>query len=129
MIWAIVAYIESRVETGIVYADLAKAMGFSLPHLRAIFVRHTGQPLAHYILSRRVARAAFDVVHTGDTLLVIAARYGFANPDTFTRAFRRVTGYTPQAFRKQGLPVGRVKLCAGVYGVSIAPNSEGGVTT
>jgi len=52
----------------------------------------------------------------------IAEKYGFNNPDTFTRAFRRVTGFTPSAFRKMKIHIGRIKLCAGVYGVGFAPN-------
>jgi hypothetical protein len=62
--------------------------------------------------------AAFEIIHSEQSLLSIATKYGFNNPDTFTRAFNRITGLTPQEFRKQRRPVGRIKLCAGVYGVS-----------
>lgn len=119
VVWSIVVYIESRVQSGIHYADLGKAVGFSLPHLRTVFARITGQSLARYIMGRRISRAAFDAVHSGETLLSIAERYGFTNPDTFTRAFKRITGRTPQAFRKAKPTVGRIKLCAGIYGVSV----------
>jgi AraC-like DNA-binding protein len=119
VIGAVVVYVESRLQSGIRCDDLAKAVGVSLPHLRAVFDRYTGQPLAHYVMSRKIARAAFDAVHSSDTFLEIAGRYGFTNPDTFTRAFRRVTGSAPQEFRKRKAQVGRAILCAGVYGVSV----------
>jgi len=42
VIWAVVVYMESRVQTGVRYAGLEKAVGFSLPYLRAVFARYTG---------------------------------------------------------------------------------------
>lgn len=124
LIWAVAAHVESRVTGPIDHAELARAMGMSLAHLRDVFARHTGIPLARYILGRRVANAAFALVHTPDTALDIALRYGFHNADTFTRAFRRVTGMTPSDFRKKRPPVFRKKICAGVFGVSIEPTKE-----
>ena len=79
----------------------------------------TGKPLVQYITERRVSRAAFDVIHTRDNLSSIAERYGFTNPDNFTRAFRRVTGLNPSEFRKIKPPIERVMLCAGVFGFAV----------
>jgi len=98
---------------------MAEDIGFSLSHLRAIFARLTGKSLAQYILERKVARAAFDIIHTDDTLYCIAERYRFSNPDTFTRAFRRVTGIKPSEFRRIKPPIQRIKLCAGVFGFDV----------
>ena len=76
-------------------------------------------PLGRYICARRIANAAFDLINTQKSILDIALAYRFTNPDTFTKAFKRVTGTTPQVFRRDRRPVGRIKLCAGVYGVGI----------
>lgn len=118
VIWAVVVFVENRLQSGFEYKELEKATGFSLSHIRSLFAKHTGISLVRYILSRRIANAAFDVIHSEESILNISAKYGFNNPDTFTRAFRRITGFTPQDFRKQRRVVGRIKLCAGVYGVS-----------
>ncbi len=112
-----IACIESRLGGEIDCADLARSVGFSLAHLREMFVQTTGRTLARYILSRRAARAAFQLLHTDGSVGDIAAAHGFGSHDSFTRAFRRITGLTPEAFRAQRPPLGRVKLCAGVYGV------------
>lgn len=125
MIWAIVVFVESHVASGIDYSELAKAVGFSMPHLRSVFARHTGRPLSRYITGRKISRAAFDIVHSDNTLSEIAGRYGFLNPDTFTRAFRRITGINPSDFRKIRPSIGRIKLCAGVYGVSAGCKESG----
>jgi len=118
VIWSVVVLIENSIESGFDYAELEKRTGFSLSHLRAIFAGLTGTSLSRYILGRRVSHAAFDLIHSEKSILDIAVRYGFENPDTFTRAFKRITNRTPQEFRKQRPPVGHIKLCAGVFGVS-----------
>ena len=52
-------------------------------------------------------------------ILNIATKYGFSNHDTFTRAFKRITGLTPIEFKEKRPAVGRIKLCAGVYGIGL----------
>jgi len=98
---------------------MADEIGFSLSHLRVVFMNLTGKTLAQYILERKVSRAAFDIIHSNDTLSSIAERYAFTNPDTFTRAFKRVIGLNPSEFRKIKPPVVRIKLCAGVFGFAV----------
>jgi len=124
-IWTVVIFVESRMGTGFDYAELEKATGFSLPHIRAVFAKQTGKSLSRYILSRRIANAAFEIVHSGQNILDIATKYGFSNPDSFTRAFRRIAGINPNDFRKRKISVGRKTLCAGVFGVSIKPIDNG----
>lgn len=122
VIWSVITYVEKRIGTKIQYADLEKEIGFSLAHIRDIFVKQTGRPLSAYILERRISNAAFEIAHTNKTLTTIAESYSFDNPDTFTRAFRRITGLTPSSFRKEKISIGRIKLCAGVYGVGFTSN-------
>ena len=111
-----VSYIESRVRSEIDCGALCRSFGVSEPHFRDVFASHVGVPAGRYALSRRVAHAAFEISHTDRKISDIALDYGFDNPDTFTRAFRRETGMTPSAFRASRVPVGRVRLVAGAYG-------------
>jgi len=124
MVSAIAVFVENRLQSGFEYAELEKTVGFSLPHIRAVYARTTGKSLSRYVLSRRIANAAFELVHSNDKVLEVATKYGFSNPDSFTRAFRRITGVNPNEFRKLKQPVGRTVLCAGVYGVSVKPVSK-----
>jgi len=123
-IWATIVYVESRIQSKINYQAMAEEVGFSLSHLRAVFLNSTGKTLAQYILERKISRAAFDIVHTSDSLCTIAQRYSFTNPDTFTRAFRRVTGLNPSLFRKIKPPIKQVVLCAGVFGFAVPKYDE-----
>ncbi|MDD4414979.1 MAG: helix-turn-helix transcriptional regulator [Oscillospiraceae bacterium] len=124
MVSAIAVFIENRLKSGFEYTELEKATGFSLPHIRAVYAKLTGKSLSRYVLSRRIANAAFEIVHTEQNILDIATKYGFSNPDSFTRAFRRITGVNPNEFRKRRMPVGRVRLSMGVFGVSVEPENN-----
>jgi AraC family transcriptional regulator len=106
----VISYIENRLKSDIDYSRLETVTGFSLQHTRDVFRSCTRMPLARYINCRKVSNAAFDIVHTDKSILDIALDYGFESYDTFTRAFRRVTGITPREFRKEGYQVGRTML-------------------
>ncbi|WP_068786472.1 helix-turn-helix transcriptional regulator [Paenibacillus phocaensis] len=125
LIGSVVVFVENRLQSHLSYAELEQATGFSLAHIRDVFAKHTGKSLSRYILGRRIANAAFELIHSQTGILEIALKYGFSNHDTFTRAFKRITGLTPQEFRKRRCPVGRIKLCAGVYGIGILNQKDG----
>jgi AraC family transcriptional regulator len=122
MICSVIIYVENRLKIDIEYLELEKATGFSLAHIRDIFVSKTGKSLSRYIIERKISNAAFEISHTKEKLNTIAEKYNFQNPDTFTRAFKRITGLTPSEFRKEKITVGHIKLCAGVYGVGFTAN-------
>ena len=116
---SIVIFIENRVQRKINYEELERATGFSIAHIRDIFVRRTGIPLSKYILTRKISNAAYEILYNHQSILHIASKYGFSNHDTFTRAFKRITGLTPSEFRKKRPPVGRIKLCACMFGIGL----------
>ena len=122
---ATICYIEARIKDAkLDYSELERRIGFSQAHIRDIFSKHTGCPLAKYVRMRKIKRSALELLQTHKTILEIAYEYGFANPETYTRAFQKVTGYTPSEFRKQRLVVGKEELATGVYSVGILKSKE-----
>ncbi len=124
LIQSLIAYIETRVKNPPEAEDYQRDMAFSMDHLRAVFREHLQLPLGHYVTERRIANAAFELAHSTKSALDIALEYGFGNPDTFTRAFRRVSGLSPSAFRRAHIPVGRIRLTNGVFGPGILGNDS-----
>lgn len=118
-IWSVIVFVENRIQEKIDYSELEIATGFSLAHIRDVFVKETGISLSRYILNRKIANASFEILYSRQNIFDIALKYGFSNHDTFTRAFKRVTGLTPIEFRKKRPAIGRIKLCAGVYGIGL----------
>lgn len=121
-----IAYIEGHIRTGVDFTALQRQTGFSYRAIRRIFGAVAGVPLSRYIMARRVAYAAGRVSGSAQSLTAIAYDFGFESYDTFTRAFRRITGQTPSAFRKAGVACGRRRICMGVFGPALpAPVGHG----
>lgn len=115
----IIVYIENRIQEKIDYKDLERATGFSIAHIRDIFVEKTGITLSKYILTRKISNAAYELLYSQQNIMNVATKYGFTNHDTFTRSFKRITGLAPSQFRQVRPPVGRIMLCAGVFGIGL----------
>ena len=117
---AIICYIEAHIKDAkFNYEELEKRIGFSTAHIRDFFRQDTGYSLAKYVRMRKVKCSAIELINTNKTILEIAYSYGFSNPETYTRAFQRLTGMTPSTFREQKLIVGKEELATGVYGIGI----------
>ena len=128
-VWSAATFIEARVREPIEYADIEKNVGFSYRHIRETFKDNTGISLSRYIQLRRLANAAFDIMHTQKSLTEIASDYMFDSYDTFTRAFKRHTGYLPSQFRNHScrLMVGRARIMVGIFGPMIIKKGKSSI--
>jgi AraC-like DNA-binding protein len=126
--WVLMACIEQNIKSKPEYRVFEQAVGFSYRHIRDVFKRTVQISLSRYILARKIANAAFELRHTHVNITCIALDYGFANTETFTRAFHRVTGITPSAFKKSDYPCGRQIICPGVYAPVILGLNESTLT-
>ncbi|GMQ59297.1 hypothetical protein AN1V17_36940 [Vallitalea sediminicola] len=123
-IWSTATYIEARLKEEIDYSCLERTIGFSYRHIRETFKECTDISLSRYILMRRIANAAFEIIHTNKSLLDISGEYTFYNYDSFTRAFKRCTKITPSEFRTKGCRVGRYRFLMGMYAPVILEENE-----
>lgn len=85
-------------------SELAGVAGMSRAHFSRVFAAATGLPPAEYVLRRRLEGAARLLVQ-GTRLPVkeIAVLTGFADPNYFAKAFRRLYGISPTEFRTTGM--------------------------
>lgn len=74
--------------------------------LGQLFKRDTGETIGAY-LSRLRVRAAAEMLCTTDTpLATLAMEHGFCDQSHFHRVFKRVSGFTPAAFRASFTAIG-----------------------
>ncbi|MDD2648796.1 MAG: AraC family transcriptional regulator [Eubacteriales bacterium] len=118
------AYIEARIKQEISEKSLALHTHLSVAYLRELFHKESGLPIGRYITERRVANAAFDVLYTDKSLTEIAMDYGYLTYDTFTRAFKRITGCKPIEFRALRPKMERRFLGGGMFGVDLMKGRE-----
>ena len=96
------AFVESHLQMPIAVADMADAAGYSLYHFCRVFNTATHYTPYSYLIRRRLAEAARALVTTDARVIDIALDYQFNNPETFTRACRRVFDATPSQLRASG---------------------------
>ncbi len=96
-------YIESKLEDAVEIEKAAQEAFMSCSNYYRMFFALTGYAVKEYIRHRRISSAVKDIRGTEDSILAIALKYGFESNEAFTRAFRRVTGYPPSAFKKNSL--------------------------
>jgi AraC family transcriptional regulator len=81
--------------------ELAALVGLSAKHFARAFRQSTGVPPHRWLIERRIARAR-ELLTTGDLdLAEIGLACGFADQSHFTAVFRRGTGLTPGAYRRE----------------------------
>lgn len=96
-------YIESELKNKIEIEKAAQEAFMSCSNYYCMFFALTGYAVKEYIRYRRISSAVKDIKETDDSILDIALNYEFESNEAFTRAFRRVTGFPPSAFRKSNL--------------------------
>lgn len=82
-------------------AELAGLCGISVRHFMRLYRALTGESATTHIERAQIDRAKAYLMDTGLPLKEVSARLGFAQPGSFSTAFRRATGLTPRQFRQK----------------------------
>lgn len=100
-IQASVAYIERSLYDEIDLSSAADSAFMSLSNYYRLFFAIVGCNVKEYIRLRRIHLAAQDLLSGHGSILETALKYGFNSADSFSRAFKKATGFLPSVFRKQ----------------------------
>lgn len=95
-------YIEEHLTEDIDYMELAQIACCSSFHYQRMFAYMAGVPLSEYIRRRRMTLAVADL-QSGDKIIDVALKYGYASPTAFNRAFQSIHGVAPSQAKKSGV--------------------------
>ena len=95
-----VRYIEDNLTGEIQYEKLGQIACCSAYHFQRMFNYIAGVPLSEYIRRRKMSLAAVDIQGGEAKIIDVAAKYGYASPTAFNRAFQSVHGV-----RGEGVPI------------------------
>jgi AraC family transcriptional regulator len=98
----VVAYAARHLDEDVSLDALAALGKLSKFHLQRRFLAASGETPKQFTLRLRLARAAAMLLVTRDSVLDIALASGFQSHEAFSRAFRRVFGIAPSAYRARG---------------------------
>ncbi len=94
-------YMRQNLHLEITRDETARHAGISPGHFSHLLKERTGRSFTALLRQCRVDLACELLLHTDETLAVIADRCGFCDQSYFTRVFRDVKGVTPGQFREQ----------------------------
>jgi len=97
-----VDFIEDHLKADVTVADMADAVSYSLYHFCRMFNRVVHHTPYDYLMRRRLSESAWDLLETDRRIIEIALDYRFTNPETYSRAFKRMFGVQPFRCRKRG---------------------------
>lgn len=100
-----IRYIEENLTGKIEYEKLGQIACCSAYHFQRMFTYMAGMPLSEYIRKRKMSLAAVDLQGDGAKVIDIAAKYGYASPTAFNRAFQSVHGITPSSVKNEGTAI------------------------
>lgn len=98
-------YIEAHITESLEYERIAQEMNISSFYYQKLFSVLCGISLGEYIRNRRLTLAGNELLATDEKLIDIALKYGYDTQEGFTRAFTRFHGVTPNATRKNVIPL------------------------
>lgn len=100
-ILAVVKYIDEHFMEEIRQEALIKISNMSSTKLKTLFKKFTGLTITGYILEKRADSAAHLLLGTDLSVDEISAKIGFETATGFSTSFKKQTGFSPSAYRKQ----------------------------
>ncbi|WP_119387960.1 helix-turn-helix domain-containing protein [Taklimakanibacter lacteus] len=92
--------IRSRFEERLTLKDLSAGTGVTADHFLRLFKLEAGVTPYQFLIRCRIDHARRLLAQADESIAVIAQQCGFSDQAHLTKAFRRLTGTTPAAFRK-----------------------------
>ena len=96
-----IGFIQKNPKDNLSLQSIADNAGFSLTYFDAIFRQHTGYSPVEYARIYKLTRSALELRRTQKTVLDIALDFGYASPESFTRAFKGFYSMTPSEYREK----------------------------
>lgn len=96
-----IGFIQKNPKDNLSLQSIADSAGFSLTYFDAIFRQHTGYSPVEYSRIYKLTRSALELRRTQKNVLDIALDFGYASPESFTRAFKSFYSITPSEYREK----------------------------
>lgn len=99
---AILNYIQTNY-THLTLPKLSQAFNYSERHMSRLMKENTGMNFHDLLRKSRIEKASALLLHPDIALSDIMERVGYADPSSFSRAFKAYFSMTPAEYRKQNL--------------------------
>lgn len=100
----VLEYVHSHISDSINIEQLADVACITKPYFIRLFKQEFGFPPVQYINRKKVERAQLLLFTTDKAVKEVAFILGFSDQNYFIRLFRKLTGITPQEYRRKLRP-------------------------
>lgn len=97
-----IEYMEEHILDKVSYKDVARQLYMSNYHFHRLFSMVTGITANEYIRNRKLSMAGQELIMSDKKVIDVALKYGYESPESFTKAFSRFHGVTPNVARRSG---------------------------
>lgn len=97
-----IEYMEDHMMDKVSYEDVARQLYMSNYHFHRLFSMVTGITANEYIRNRKLSMAGQELIMSDKKVIDVALKYGYESPESFTKAFSRFHGVTPNVARRSG---------------------------
>ncbi len=94
-------YIEENLYHTMSISEIADYAYISERTLTELFTSIVGFPVIEYVRKRRLTLAAYDILNSKEKIIDISYKYNYESQESFSRAFRRFHGLSPQQLRSR----------------------------
>ena len=100
----VLEHIHSHISDNVGVEELAEVASVSKPYFIKLFKQEFGTSPVQYINNKKVERAQLLLFTSDKAVKEMAYTLGFSDQNYFIRLFRKVTGITPQEYRRKIRP-------------------------
>ena len=93
---AAIRYIRSNISRNISRAEVAETLHLNEEYFSRLFKKYTD-----YETMERISQAKKLLEHSRFSISIIASKVGYDNFSHFSKVFKKMTGHTPQEWRKE----------------------------
>lgn len=98
-LWKVIRYVHLNYREDLSLEHLAQVFHYNVSHLSDLFKKRFGQNFTSFLQSLRIRHACGLLLSTNLSVLDIAYEVGFGSFQTFSRAFRKIKGFSPTVYR------------------------------
>ncbi|WP_392558208.1 AraC family transcriptional regulator [Orbus mooreae] len=97
----ILSFINKNLHQKLSLNGVAEKFYMSTSHFCRFFQSHTKTTFSQYIISQRIEKACYMLLHTDLSITQISQESGFESISSFNRAFSKLTNITPSKYRNR----------------------------
>ena len=99
----LIDFLQNSVYTTLTIDEILKNTYYGRAHLMRLFKKETGCSIMEYFIKLKIDKAKDFLRDNQLSIREISDKLAFNEPNYFTKTFKRITGFTPSAYRRRTL--------------------------